>query len=426
MGWAGVLKNETSREHSRAMVIMVLRAIALASKFVLTLFVAKYLGVEAIGHYGYVAGAAAILPVAFGFGFMQELSRTLVISGISSIIAPLSAYWIFVTLAYVCVTACVTAAVYGFVAAVPSATVMLVGGVLLLEHLNNDAFFIISNLKRPIFANFQVFLRAALWILVYMPAAWAFPSLRTIDALLAFWLVGITGSWALFLTSCLRPACRIASQTSIPTTGMIRRVWLLKTIYAGELVNALGVYLDRYLIGGLLGAKAAGIYVLFASIGLGIYNLVNTSIMQVFRPYLIEHHSKQDDALFARAHGECMKKSLLSAVILSLGCATAFHFCEPYLGQPELAGHETILWILLVGGVLRVASDVQGYVFYTRRQDRLFLRTAIVAVIASTCLLMALVPMFGLYGGVLAFLGAYTTAFLVRTYLIRTMREFRQ
>lgn len=407
------------------MVIMVLRAMALASKFLLTLFVAKYLGIEAVGHYGYVVGAAAILPIALGFGFMQELSRRLVIDGISSIVAPLSAYWLFVALAYTGATAAATATAYWFGGVVSPLTAVLVGGVLFLEHLNNDAFFIISNLKKPVFANFQVFLRAASWILVYMLAAWVLPSLRTIDALLAFWLAGVTASFAVFAIRCLKRSMPAVASLA-PERGMIRQIWQLRTVYAGELVNALGVYLDRYLIGGMLGSKAAGVYVVFASIGLGIYNLVNTSVMQVLRPYLIEHHSKRDDVLFAQAHRECMKKSLLSVAILSVGCATVFHFGGRYLSQPELTEHEPILWVLLVGGVVRIASDVQGYVFYTRRQDRLFLGTAIMTVIALATLLAVLVPGLGLLGGVLSFTGAYAATFLIRTYLIKVLKATYQ
>jgi O-antigen/teichoic acid export membrane protein len=419
------IRKSWGSKNFNALLIMALRGSALVSKFALTLFIAKYLGIEAVGYYGYLAGAAAILPLVLGFGLMQEFGRRLVVEGLPAIRLPLLTYWQIVVIVYAAVTALSIPVSQALGLGLKPRVLLLAGTVLLFEHLNNDSFFIVSNLKRPVFANFQVFLRAAAWIIVYMPLALFYGDLRTLDSMLAFWAGGIVVSFLIFLLGCAKQMRPKAPHLGNTPTGIVMLAYRAKSIYAGEAVNALGVYLDRYLIGALLGTKAAGIYVVFSSLGLGLYNLVNTGVMQVLRPYLIEHHAKGDDISFGRVQADCMKRSLASTVTLSLCCGLAFHFLLPRLGHPELASQEHLLWLLLAGIAVRIASDVQGYVFYTRKQDFKFFATACVAPVAFVVLGILLIPVLGLTGGVISFIGAYATTLLVRTRLIRKTEGYQ-
>lgn len=400
---------------------MGMRGSALVSKFALTIYLARFVGLEAVGYYGFIAGAAAIFPVIGGFGIIQSLGRILVTQKLAGIYFPLLRYWRLLIVAYVGIY------LIGYVSKVVAdvdlpfsgLTAALITAILLLEHLNNDAFIIASNMKRPLFANIQIFFRSAGWIIVYIPTAWVVVELRSMLGLLAFWMAGIIFSLAIFFAGTLHSIMHARNQTvamNINSDLRFRSAWKL---YCGDICNSLSFYIDRYLIGVFIGVKEAGVYILFSSLGMGIYNLANTGVMQVYRPYLIEFYGKQDLQAFMDVHARCTRKAMTAVLVIAVSCGVAFPYLAPFLNQPLVNHYEWVLWLVLGGAVIRVASDLQGYVFYTRNEDGIFALTTGFSLIVATMSNFMLVPLWGIVGGGIACVATYTLTLGLRSMLVK-------
>ncbi|MNM50019.1 hypothetical protein D3C81_610400 [compost metagenome] len=402
--------------------ILLLRAAGLFLKLGLTVFIARYMGMTSVAHYGYIAAAAAILPIALGFGMIQDLGRQLVTNGLLAIIPTLRCYWRCVCALYL-VAALLLAACLPAGFELRPLHVVLATVILVLEHLNNDAYFILSNLRRPLFSNLQMFVRAAGWIAVYIPAAFLFSPLRSTTALLLFWLGGLFAAWCMFLASC--PAYRQHEARLQPhcLADMRQRLGRNTTLYLGEAANASAVHIDRYVVGLAMGHVAAGIYVLFSSVATGIYTLVNTTVMHVARPVLIAHHAGGRHFHFRQVHARALRRTALLGATIALLVAVAVHAALPLLGRPDIAMQESTLHILLLATVIRAISDMQGYVFYTQRLDRLFLYTALFTVATYLAASALLLPLAGLAGAAAAVACAFTATLGLRSCLIRRQRE---
>ncbi len=401
-----------------ALSIMAMRGTALGSKFALTLFIAEYLGIRAVGLYGYIAGAATILPVVLGLGLMHEIGRRIVIEGLSAVTPVLTRYWTIVVALYAATTAAAAICSAHWPHFPPSSTIALLGAVLLLEHLNNDCFFVISYLKKPIFANFQVFLRAGAWIIVYIGAAFCWEGFRSLNWILLFWAGGVAVSFLAFMLGTeYRPS--LAGSTS----SLFDAAKKSRHIFASDTTNASGIYADRYVIGLLLGTQASGVYVIFSSLALGIYNLVNTAIMQVARPHLIQKYSTRRFDEFLGLHNTLIIRSTVSMCALSLACAIVLHFSLPFLQQPEVLAHEHVLWIVLIAACARIVSDSLGYYFYSTRRDRILLLTGLIAPLCFFALSWPLSIRLGLMGTAIASVCGYLAACAVRWLSIRSTRH---
>ncbi|MDB5465759.1 MAG: polysaccharide biosynthesis protein [Phenylobacterium sp.] len=147
---AGVLRDTTGH----ALGLMALRSMTIAAKFVLTLFIARYLGLAELGIFGIVTSAAVLAPVLLGFGVSNNLGREAARDGAAAITARLSQY--FIVLLPIYATLCIVSVVI-----FPGKAVLLValGLLLFLEHIQTDMFSLMMMTGRPYAANLVNFIR---------------------------------------------------------------------------------------------------------------------------------------------------------------------------------------------------------------------------------------------------------------------------
>lgn len=400
------------------LILMGIRGSALISKVALSFYVAKFLDLQSLGYYGYLTGAAAVMPIMLGFGTIQKISRQIAAQGLPGSLHPLKRYWALTATLYV-VLGLGAAGFFVFLRPTTDSAqlAVLIVSVLLLEHLNNDAYSILTSTRRPFFANIQIFVRAALWIYIYMSASYFVSELRNLTSLLICWLFGVLISFVIFLLGCeprfirnLLLSKRDPSDKRLPSFSL--------PLYVGDSVNAISLFLDRYLVGVFLGTESAGIYSFYSSVAFGAYNLANASVMQVMRPKLVKLYFDGRDYDYAQLHRECMNRSLLSAALLCSASAIVLSLTLTYIGSPKIANEVGISYVLLVGTIARIASDVQGYFFYTRAVDSTFAKTVVFAAVLLVTLNVMLIPTLGLYGAALAFLLTYASSYALRSRVI--------
>lgn len=356
-----------------SMHVMGLRVGTMAGKFLIGLFVARFLGLEALGVYGLVAGAAVAVPAVARMGLLGAISRDVVTQSPRQVVDTLTHYLTAVGAFYALLA--LAFAGWGWMGS--GLPLMVVFLVLLGEQLVNDLYVVLVNMKRALRANLMLFVQAGGWIFLYMPMAYLWPQLRTVDALLAFWAGG--GAAGMLMGAAVmgylpwREAKRPA--WSWYAKNFHSAMWL----WVSGVSNVGAAYVDRYIITLMFGLEKAGVYILFWQMGNAIINLVNSGIVQLSRPAMVKAFDT-GDGRFGMLFRACCRKSMLTATGLAVAVGVAIPFVLPHLHQPLVDKYAPLLWVVLLVAVVRMASELASFGLFWMRRDRLYTLYSVVGV----------------------------------------------
>lgn len=376
------------------MMVMSMRAAVMGSKFALAIFIAHYLDLSSLGVYGLATGAIAIVPVSVNIGMNHLLMRAAVNANLEELVRSLWQYFSFVSAIYILLLAIATVSAVMF--GVASIWILLVA-VIYLEHVGNDVFYLLSNRQRHLAANVIAFVRGAAWIAVYMPLAIAYPDMRTLSCLFAAWLIGGIISMMLFAW-----ICRFWPWKAF--AGRFRVSFVIETVrqsylfYVSDLSFVASQYIDRYLVTLFLGIKAAGVYFLFWTVANATTTFLGLVLQQKQRPLLIQAYAKGGIAAHRQLAWRFMQISAVATLALSVAITSAFQAALPWLGQTMLAGHLSVLWLIVTGMAVRYMADFGAMALFSSHEDRLMTITNVVSVIALVCAQLVLLPTAGLHG----------------------------
>lgn len=397
-----------------SLTIMGLRGLSLVAKFALTLFIARFIDLHTLGIYGLVAGAAVIFPIVAGLGLIRILSRNAVTQRLDEVTRMLRLYW------------GVQAAIYGLISLISLgigiyldqlALVLIVLAIVFLEHVNGDLFVLLNHLLRPCLANVLMFFRTAAWISVYTVLAFIFPSLRDLQTLLTFWIGGDLLAIAGFVVAARDWPWLNATAWSGHREWFLHHFRASRTLYVNDIVNAVAQYTDRYLVSMFMGLEFTGVYVLFWSIGNALSNLVDTGIIQLSGPKLINAHARQDGSYWTVFRLQLVQTAAIS-IVLAIFTGVLVKIAIPYLDRPLVADWMPVLWLVLLGFVLRMAYEVQGTVFYSRYKDSFTLFSGLFVIALSVLANVILIPSFALNGAACAIIVSYGAGIAARHVMI--------
>lgn len=401
-----------------SLAIIAMRIGGLVAKFGLTIFIARFLGMEDLGRYGLIAGLVAIVPVFVSFGFGQSLAREAAHKSLEAVVQSIARYGIVVFPVY----AIMLAAGLSIDFYQRQIIYSLIAVVLLLEHFNNDLFNLLLARGQPIAGNVLVFLRSAIWIYAYVFFALFNQGLRSISVLLGSWVAGL-----IVTTFCGLYCVRKWPWHGVSVGVCDSYAWAIKYqrgsryIYLSELASNIGFYADRYLIAYFMGVNETGVYTLFSSIGMALYNLVSSGVMQVARPAMVRAYAGNDFAGFEDLYVKCFKRAVVSALVLLVVSGAVFPYFAPYVKQPEVLARYNIFVLVLLGVLIRVIADVEGYRLYTARLDIAFMQSTFISVVVALVVNFVLIKDFGLLGAVMSGWLAYLSAFVFRRWCANKM-----
>ncbi len=411
----------TDQESFSSLGIMGLRATMLAGKFLLGLFIIRFLGLEAMGIYGLISGASAIVQMVMRGGVFSSLSRQAVNQPLEELTLGLRFYGTGSLCLYALSAPFILAA--GWYFGMPEIAALTLA-VIVTEHICMDIFVLANNLHRPKLANILLSVQSASWIYLYMAAALYFPALRTLEWILFFWIGG--GIACLIISTWLARGWPWAHAFRAPFDrtwfgASMRSSW---RIYAAEILNTLAVYLDRYLISLFFGLELAGIYVLFWQVTNAICNLVGAGVLQVYRPRLITAHQKQEELEFRRLFRESARRSLASTIGLGLLAGVTVPFLIRFTDHPLAMAHVPLLWLMLFSLLFRVGGDVCGYALYAQHRDDRVLLSIILKLIAAFSVGIISLYAFGIDGAFLNIIAAGLSTMLYTYYVWKEKTPF--
>ena len=392
---------------------LTLRAAGLAMRFGLVIYLARYLGIGAVGQFGLIQGAAALAPVVLGWGVTYFLGREIVGR------PPLQAGRLvrdrlLLTIASLTAAGAIVAAlmVAGGIA-VPD-SLPWIATILFLETIAFDLHLALISLGRPLAANWLLFIRSGLWVLPAAGLGIAFPGLRSLDFVLLCWTLALVANFGTLLSVARDWPLAAISRHRVDTAWILARLRGSGLIYLNDLGIAGMAYLDRYVVHSRLDLHATGIFVLHWAIANAIHVLVTAATIQVSLPVLVTAYRTGGERKWRRELRDLsVRVAAIGAPLAILVYAVAVHALPPAT-RTALPIDAPLLALMLASTVIRLLADALNYGLYSRGLDRSLAWINIGGALAALLFSLMLLPRFGLLGGGLAMVLASTLLLAAR------------
>ncbi|QPF82966.1 polysaccharide biosynthesis C-terminal domain-containing protein [Bradyrhizobium genosp. L] len=399
---------------------LILRALTLASRFLLSLLLARMLSPAEMGEYGLLTAVLAFALLAVGLEFYSYTLREMVPATPDRRARIIVDQIALCALALLGIGLVVIGAILAGLFPAQLAPWFLL--LLVTEHLSLEATRILIITSRPVRAYIGIFLRGGIWVYAIAVLMLTTPSTRTLGTVLAWWALG--GVAAIGFSA--------ISLSDLPWRGLtgyrpnwqaIRQgLWTARPFMvtsAGALVIS---YVDRFAIDGFVGRDALGIYTFYSTILIGLLSL-GASVSHQFLPKVIAGHAAGAEA-YRGALRSFFWSMLGLATAAMVGCGLVMKPMLTMLGLTAYASGVGVFYAMLPGIFLRMMSDVPSYALYAARSDKYLLLCNLGSAVVATLLNLALVPRLGIYGAALAGAAASTVLFASLTgFAVRRVRK---
>lgn len=403
-----------------AVAVLILRALTLSSRFLLSLLLARMLTAEEMGQYGILTATLAFALLALGLEFYSHTLRELVPAspaGRAQIIADQAA---LATATFVVVA---ILAIFARVAGLfPPRLVPWFLLILATEHVSLEVTRILIITSRPVRAYIGVFLRGGIWVYVIAVLMLSSATSRSLETVLIWWALGGTAS-ILFAGYSLRelPWRELGGRRPdwrwIVEGLRIARPFMLTA--GGALMIS---YVDRFMIDAFFGRGALGIYTFYSTIAIGILSL-GASVSQQFLPRIIAAWSA-GTSVYRKAVRSFFWSLASVAIAMLLLAALSISPLLAMMQLTQYAASVGVFFLMLPGVLLRVLADVPSYALYAAKADTDLLICNLGSAIVAIVLNLILVPALGIHGAALS--GSIASAVLLTALSALALRRMRQ
>lgn len=379
-----------------------LRITGLGSRFVLSMFMARFMTLQDIGTFALLTGVTGLLPSVAGLGLNFFLSRALV--GLDHERAIRLTFDRMVITLIASLIACALAVVLAGAGLVDiPLPLAIVSGIIILELAGFDIQMALLARSRSTFANFLLFFRTGFWPLPFMMAAYAFPSLRNVTDLGVFWLGGLVVShivtWVVYKKSIISVFKSVSQWKADFLRGLGSSIW---KIYLSDLGLAGSVYIDRFIISYFLGLYFVGAYFFYSSIINSIYIVCMAATVQIYQPEMRKAFSEGGiNQLHVDLVEKLKKTVLVTFVMFAISMPMIYAVCL-VTGKSDIMKYFYIVPILMVSYLAKIVSDFLGVALASVEHDGYYAYFNMVNLVITSVLCVILVFALGVTGAALA------------------------
>jgi O-antigen/teichoic acid export membrane protein len=399
-----------------------IRGCSISSRFLLSLYIAKFMGLGDIGRFGLVMGIVGFMPSIVGFGLNYFLSREIIDAPIPQAgrrirdrLVVTSIMCILVVLIFSALYAENIVEKFGL----PFKVIFIV----ILEVFALDIHMCLIGLRMPIFASVLLLVRSASWVFVFIGLSYYHTGLRSLSFLFDLWLIGLfLNYFVLFSRFYKWPWTEIMLQP-------VDIVWLRNVIggglliFASDIAIAGAMNIDRFVVNYQEGITLTGIYMFFWSIAASSQALISSSIIQVALPRIVSAFRNDGELAWRNIMIQEATKVLFAGTFLAIVSFFLVKALLPYIHRTELEKYLWLFAVMLLASVIRMLSDVMNYGLYSRGKDKYFAITNILGTMISPFLTIVALARYGLNGVGLSMLLISISLLSVRS-LILTRLHF--
>lgn len=357
---------------------LALRGLSMGSKFVLVIFLAKYLTVEDIGLYGLVVATVSFSIILLGGEFYTYSQRELLSENNARWCWILQHQSLATILLYFLILPLQLLVFYN--GWLPFELISLYFLLLVSEHIAQEINRILITFQQQLVASFILFFRLGAWCWVVIGLFLLDKSSHNIQTVLFCWLVGSVVS--VFVGSAF-----IIKQLPDVSLSSVDIGWIKKgykvafKFFCATLCFRAIMTVDRYFMEYVGGKELLAVYVVYVSIAMAINSVLVPVVFSFVYPKLVSNYKKH---MFTE-YKKNVEELAWSVVILGGGVALLIGLLSPYVfewtDKKILLEHINTLWLLLVMSFLYSLSMVPHYILYAKDLDRKILLSHVIGLV---------------------------------------------
>lgn len=356
-----------------------LRIWGLGVRFVFILILARFLAVDAVGMYGLVSAAVAYAVYVIGLDMYTYTTRELIGADHSRWARLLRTHFGFIGAMLVLV--------------LPLSLLLFSAGLLpwsmapwfmalaLTESLGTELDRALIAMSEQFWASVAVFIRQGLMPTIAIPVLAIAPEARTIEFVLATWIVFNLLALAMGLVVTRRKTQSDFLGERVGWRWIVRGLRICIPLFFATLCLKAMFTFDKQLVNYFGGLELAGVYTLAMGLAAGLTNIVAVGIHQFSYPKLIKHAKDSDQAAFS---GEMRALLWQTAAVSCLALLAAALLTRPvlsWIGKPEYVEYDWLVVAAVAAVSVYNLSLVPHFALYAHHQDRAIVLTTTLATV---------------------------------------------
>jgi O-antigen/teichoic acid export membrane protein len=376
---------------------MAIRAAGILSRFALSLYMARFMGLRDVGTFGIVLGIVSVMPAVTGLGLNYFVSREIIDTPIAEAARKIRDR-LCVTFTICAILAAVTFMLRGAGGLAISLPLWKIALITILEVFGMDIHMALIGLRMPLFASFLVFIRTSSWVFLFIAVSFQDTALRTLSFAFDLWLAALALNYLVLAARISTwPWGQVQAQP-INLAWIVGKIRAGPIIYASDIAMAGAIYIDRFIVDHVMGLTQTGIYIFFWSVCNSSQMLITSSIIQVALPRLVSIFKNQGERQWRKALAN------EAATVFAIGtCLAAIAFISiriilPFVHRQVLGAYMDLFAVMLAASVIKMLADVCNYGLYSRGLDHLLAATNIAGFLISPVICYVALRAFGLNG----------------------------
>lgn len=386
-----------------------LRAVTMASRFVLLFALARYLSAADVGRYGLVVATVSYGVMLLGLDFYTYSTRELLQE------SKLSRYAILRAQALLHVATYVAALPFGLLlfwfGLLPWTLAGWFFSLAVLEHLAKELNRLLIVLGRPIFATAALFVQRGAWAVTLPALMYYFESIRTLDAVFVAW----TASTLLGIVTFLYGLAGLGwgrGGTGVDWSWLRRGLAVSRVFLAGTLLRHALFTVDRYVLEQVAGLDIVGVYTFFMAIAMAAMTFLDAGVFAFLYPKVVSSYRTGDRSTFIANMQTLARRTVVATAVLIIGAALAIHPLLDLLQRPLYTANVGIFWVLSVAVVFHALGMVPHFGLYAMGLDRSILLSRLAGFLVFALTIFPLAagwPRVGVAGALVAGLATIAT-----------------
>jgi len=345
---------------------LALRGLSMGSKFILVIFLAKYLSVIDIGLYGLIIATLSFSVTLLGADFYTYSQREMLSVDKSK--------WFWV-IQHQCIATVVLYAIFlplqlliFYNDWLPLVFLPIYMLLLVSEHIAQEVNRILITMQKQLIASFILFFRLGAWCWVVIGLFLWDESFRQIDTVLWSWLIGS-------LVSIIIGVLFIINQLPTLSFSKVDSEWIQKgfliafKFFCATICYRAIMTADRYVIEFVGGKDMLAVYVVYISIAMAINSVLVPTVFSFIYPKLVSNYKKGNFSEYRNN----LKELIRSVFIIGGGVALLIGVFAPFVFEWTdkliLLQNTYLLWLLLIMSFLYSVSMIPHYVLYAKGLD---------------------------------------------------------
>jgi O-antigen/teichoic acid export membrane protein len=396
---------------------LILRGITLASKFLLLLFIARFLSAEELGIYGLVNVTVAISLYLLGMDFYSFNTREILAHDPSDRPRLIRDQFVFHGFAYIIILPLLLLVfIFG---AIPFKYAVWFYALLVVEHLSQELSRLLITLSRPTMSSTVLLVRTGVWVYAAVATMYFWTDTRSLPVVWGFWIAGATASIVIALWA-LRHLDFKSAMGKPVDWAWLKRGLRVSLPFLSSTASLLCInYADRYFIQSFRGEAMVGVYTFYTGIANMVQVFVYTGIVMILFPRIVESFQQGQADRYAKNMRLMATGIIVGVAVLSGIAALLIQPALMLVGKELISQYRYVFWIMLGTVSALMLSYIPHYALYVRKYDRAIVISTIIALILALGANSVLVPEFGILGAAwstfsaMVLLGILKTVWLV-------------